>query len=162
LLIGASIGFRELAAAGLVEHVPRLVAVQAERCAPLEYAARLARLGRDATATAIGPASAGTAAEGIAIAEPARLAQMLDVVAQSGGTVLTASEPGIASARRELALKGIDVEPTAATTYAAWLEWPEAPLASSTVLAITGAGLKSPPPSHADATAPPPREGHQT
>lgn len=148
LLIGASIGFKELAAAGLIRHPPRLVAVQAERCAPLAYATGAARPGGDAA----------TAAEGIAIAEPARLGQMLDAVSESGGTVITATEPGIASARRALAGKGIDVEPTAAIAYAAWLEWPEAPAASSTVLAMTGAGLKSPPPSHRAAVAPQPEE----
>ena len=148
LLIGASIGFKELAAAGLIRHPPRLVAVQAERCAPLAYATGAARPGGDAA----------TAAEGIAIAEPARLEQMLDAVSESGGTVITATEPGIASARRALAGKGIDVEPTAAIAYAAWLEWPEAPAASSTVLAMTGAGLKSPPPSHRAAVAPQPEE----
>jgi threonine synthase len=83
---------------------------------------------------------------------------MLDAVSESGGTVITATEPGIASARRALAGKGIDVEPTAAIAYAAWLEWPEAPAASSTVLAMTGAGLKSPPPSHRAAVAPQPEE----
>jgi threonine synthase len=167
LLIGASIGFKELAAAGLVGHEPRLVAVQAERCAPLAYAASAAGQGqgqgRRTTAHEPGPAPepGPTAAEGIAIADPARLAQMLDAVADSGGTVLTATEQGIASARLALAAQGVDVEPTAATVYAAWLEWPEAPAPSSTVLAMTGAGLKSPPPSHRAAVAPQPGEGHE-
>ncbi len=158
LLIGASLGFGELVAAGLVERPPRLVAVQAERCAPLADAIGLARRDRDAAALGVPPGQVPTEtlAEGIAIAEPARLAQMLDVVARNGGTVLTASEQGIAAARRALALQGLDVEPTAATTYAAWLEWPEAPSASSTVLALTGAGLKSPPPSGPAAAAPSP------
>jgi threonine synthase len=182
LLIGASIGFGELAAAGLIERSPRLVAVQAERCAPLAQAARAACQGHGAAAgrgrgafaptpepaagptpgTAPAESVAQTAAEGIAIAEPARLAQMLEVVSESGGTVLTASEPGIAAARRALAAKGIDVEPTAATTYAAWLEWQEAPGPSSTVLAMTGAGLKSPPGPHSGAMALQPGEGQGT
>ena len=73
LLIGASIGFQELAAAGMVEHVPRLVAVQAERCAPLAQAARAAHRGEGGGVTAAGPApvpagaapgTVATAAEG--------------------------------------------------------------------------------------------------
>jgi threonine synthase len=143
LLIGASIGFKELAAAGLTTGSPRLVAVQAERCAPLAQAASAAPLGpgrlRPEPVTAV---MGETAAEGIAIATPARLEQMLEVISESGGTVLTATEAGIASARGALSAKGIDVEPTAAVTYAGWLEWPDAPAASSTVLAMTGAGLK--------------------
>jgi threonine synthase len=159
LLIGASIGFKELAAAGLIEHPPRLVAVQAERCAPLAYATGAGRGAGAAGAGAAGAATARpvegapTAADGIAIAEPARLGQMLQAVSESGGTVITATEPGIASARLALAAKGIDVEPTAAVAYAAWLEWPEAPAASGTVLAMTGAGLKSPASSHQAAMA---------
>jgi threonine synthase len=53
------------------------------------------------------------------------------------------TEAGIGSARRALAARGIDVEPTAAVTYAGWREWQEAPSVSSTVLAMTGAGLKA-------------------
>ena len=37
LLIGAYIGFCDLLMCGLIERMPRLVAVQAERCAPLYY-----------------------------------------------------------------------------------------------------------------------------
>jgi threonine synthase len=146
LLIGAAIGFGELVAAGLAERPPRLVAVQAERCAPLARAARAvagAEPGHDAAGSPGAP-PLETAAEGIAIAEPPRLGQMLQVVADSGGTVITAREESIGPARVALAAQGIDVEPTAAATYAAWLDWAEAPPASSVVLAMTGAGLKSP------------------
>jgi threonine synthase len=143
LLIGAATGFGELVAAGLTDARPRIVAVQAERCAPLAHAAGAA--GR-ARGSEVGPrpSSLETAAEGIAIAEPPRLSQMLSIVSESGGTVLTVTEEGIASARTALAAKGIDVEPTAAAAYGAWLEWGEPSPPSSTVLAITGAGLKSP------------------
>jgi threonine synthase len=140
LLIGAAIGFRELVAAGVADKVPRLVAVQAERCAPLARAVGVSR----AEGAFAAPAGE-TAAEGIAIAEPPRLDQMREVIATSGGTVITASEAGIYSARRDLAALGIDVEPTAAATYAAWREWSGAPAPSSVVLSMTGAGLKSPP-----------------
>jgi len=178
LLIGAAIGFKELVAAGLVDRVPRLVAVQAERCAPLARAVRAAgpappaqhgpdeqgpdeqRSGKQRPGEQRsgkqrpgekgpgeqrpGEAALQTAAEGIAIAEPPRLDQMRELVAESGGTVITATEEGISSARLALAAHGIDVEPTAATTYAAWLERAGAPVPAPVVLAMTGAGLKSP------------------
>jgi threonine synthase len=142
LLVGASLGFAELVAAGLTERLPRLVAVQAERCAPLARAWRLEHH-LEAGDVAPGPPQE-TAAEGIAIAEPPRLRQMLEIVDQSDGEVVTASEDGIAEARRELAARGIDVEPTAAAAYAGWREWTGAKGAPSTVIALTGAGLKSP------------------
>jgi threonine synthase len=109
LLLGAALGFSELAAAGLIESTPRLLAVQAERCAPL----------RGNGPVACGP----TAAEGIAIAEPPRREQMRAAVEASNGAVLTAGEDEIVSARSELARLGIDVEPTAAVAYAAWRGW---------------------------------------
>ena len=140
LLIGAAIGFGELVAAGVADKVPRLVAVQAERCAPLART-----MGLSVAESAPAAPARETAAEGIAIAEPPRLDQMREVIATSGGTVITASEASIYSARRDLAARGIDVEPTAAATYAAWREWPDAPAPSSVVLSMTGAGLKSPP-----------------
>jgi threonine synthase len=133
-------------AAGLAEGPPRLVAVQAERCAPLARAARALAGAEPGHEAAAGPGAPllETAAEGIAIGEPPRLGQMLQVVADSGGTVITAREESIGPARVALAARGIDVEPTAAATYAAWLDWAEAPPASSVVLAMTGAGLKLP------------------
>ncbi|MCU1491967.1 MAG: thrCA, partial [Acidimicrobiaceae bacterium] len=142
LLIGAAIGFRELIATGNLDHMPRLVAVQAERCAPLANAHS-----RHATAglpTAPGRATLHTVAEGIAIAEPPRLAQMLEIIEDSGGSVRTVSEDAILDARAALARRGIDVEPTAATGYAAWREWSQESRPSSAVVALTGAGLKSP------------------
>jgi threonine synthase len=35
LLLGAFVGFEELRRAGIVDHMPRLIAVQAAACAPL-------------------------------------------------------------------------------------------------------------------------------
>jgi threonine synthase len=149
LLIGASLGFEELVAAGAAERVPRLIAVQAERCAPLaaprqpcgRSAEGSAEGGGDGTATP-GPPHGPTVAEGIAIAEPPRLEQMREVVEASGGEVRTVSEEAIATARDELARLGIDVEPTAAVAYAARHDSSDP--AGSTVVALTGAGLKSP------------------
>lgn len=136
LLLGAAIGFAELVAAGLAAAPPRLVAVQAARCAPV------------AAAFAGRPDPGGngeTVAEGIAIAHPARAAQMLAAVRSSGGAVVTVEEAEIVSARRSLLARGIDVEPTAAAAWAGWTAWAvgEAP-AGSVVVALSGAGLKSP------------------
>ena len=131
LLIGAGIGFAELAAASLLHRVPRLYAVQAERCAPL------------AAARGVAVADSGkTAAEGIAIAEPPRLAQMLEVVDASGGDVLTVSEAEIERALSDLLRLGIYVEPTAAVAYAAIEKLGEA-RPDSILVPLTGAGLKS-------------------
>ncbi|MBO0730648.1 MAG: pyridoxal-phosphate dependent enzyme, partial [Acidimicrobiaceae bacterium] len=124
LLLGAARGFRELREAGLIERVPRLVGVQAARCAPL--------LDR--------PPGGPTVADGIAVAAPPRRAQILRAVRDSGGLLITAAEHAIEPARRDLASRGIDVEPTAAATWAAWQQaGPEAQGGGEVVLVLTGA-----------------------
>lgn len=149
LLLGASIGIQELLATGRVQRSPRLVVVQAAACAPLAHAWRM----RTAQSVAIpdpgtDPRNANpTVAEGIAISAPPRLDQMLDAVCDSGGAVVTVSDEAILTARRDLARLGIDVEPTAAATFAGWRDvaalHPRPP-STSVVVALTGAGLKSP------------------
>ncbi len=128
LVLGASLGFGELRAAGLIQRVPRIVAVQAERCAPL------AGLEPD------GP----TAAEGIAIPDPPRRGEVLAALRESSGRVVVVSEEAIASARAELANRGVWVEPTAAAAWAAWTtDVGHDPEAGRTVVVLCGAGLKS-------------------
>ena len=82
-----------------------------------------------------------TVAEGIAIAEPPRAAQILAAVT---GPPLLVGEEEIAVAQRHLGGCGIDVEPTAAAAWAAWardgaaLERP-----GPVVVLLGGAGAKS-------------------
>ncbi|MEV0581396.1 pyridoxal-phosphate dependent enzyme [Nonomuraea sp. NPDC050310] len=99
LVLGAHRGFAELRAAGVIDRMPRVVAVQAERCAPL------------AGRTGFLP----TVAEGIAIADPARREGILRAVDE----VVTVTEAEIGAARAELARRGLWVEPTGAVAYAA-------------------------------------------
>jgi len=141
LLLGAARGFAELAAAGLIDRPPRLIAVQAAACAPL---AEAWREGLDRPAPV--PTSP-TLAEGIAIASPPRGSQILAAVAATGGRVLAVDEDEIATAHRRLARLGLAVEPTSAATYAGALrQLAEEPGAATVVLALCGAGWKSPPP----------------
>jgi threonine synthase len=138
LVLGLAIGFAELAEAGLVAEAPAVVAVQASRCAPL------------AGATPVGV----TVAEGIAVPEPPRKAEVLAAVASSGGTVLTVPDEEILAAQADLAARGIWVEPTAAAAWAAHTATALAASSSpagraepragngSTVVVLCGAGLK--------------------
>ena len=82
LFIGSFIGFRELMEAGLIGKIPRHIAIQAEKCAPL------LKMFRDGLET-IPPIDAGeTIAEGVAIAAPVRGKEILDIVRQTGGEVV--------------------------------------------------------------------------
>jgi threonine synthase len=104
LVIGLWLGFRELASLGRVVRVPRLVAVQASRCAPL------------AGMVPTGP----TAAVGIAIPSPPRAGQVRAAVLASGGCILTVSEEELHGAHRSLEAMRVEVEPTSAAVWAAW------------------------------------------
>ncbi len=129
LLIGVWIGFNDLLVAGLIDRTPQLIAVQAANCAPLDAAWRDAAF-----------STAPTKAEGIAIAEPARRNQMLDIVRQTGGRILTVSETDIEAAWADAASRGWFIEPTSAAALAAVSQLDSV---GTAVIPLTGHGLKS-------------------
>jgi threonine synthase len=126
LVLGLWLGFRELAAGGHLSRPPAIVAVQAERCAPLA--------GRRPAGT--------TAATGIAIAHPPRRGEARAAIVASRGAVVTVSEEELESARVELAGIGMRVEPTAAAAWAAAqrADLPGVGSEQTTVVVLSGAG----------------------
>jgi threonine synthase len=84
-----------------------------------------------------------TAAEGVRVPRPARAAEVLGAIRNSGGEVLAVDEDQILPARERLARMGFFVEPTCALVLDAFLQhgagWP-GPVAAI----LTGSGLKSP------------------
>jgi threonine synthase len=104
LVIGLWLGFSLLVACGQMIRRPAIVAVQADRCAPL--------VGRPVDREP-------TMAQGIAIPDPPRAAQIRGAVAASGGRLVTVTEAEIAAARADLAEMGYGVEPTGAVAWAA-------------------------------------------
>ncbi len=136
LLIGSFIGFSELAEAGLIERIPRHVAVQAGRCAPLY------EMFRDGLGSPPAVRGGETIAEGVAIAAPVRWEQIMEIVRRTGGEVVAADDLEVEEALRLLGGKGIYVEPTSALPVAAFLSHPS--LRAGTVVApLTGHGLKA-------------------
>ena len=137
LLLGAHIGFTELAALGLIERVPRLVAVQSARCAPL-----CAAFNAGADSLSAAP-SEPTLAEGIAIALPMRGEQMLEAVRGTGGTCLAVSEEAILDAFRDMGRKGFCIEPTSAAVVAGAAEYARIAAPDEVIVTMfTGHGLK--------------------
>jgi threonine synthase len=140
-LLGVWLGFRRLRAAGLVDRLPRLVAIQASLLAPLcrAFAAGLKTV----------PAAEVTVpsvAEGLAIAQPVRGRRLLQALHDTGGTCLTVTEEAILAAQGDLARAGFYVEPTSATAIAALpavhaLAGP----GETIVVPLTGSGLKGQP-----------------
>lgn len=138
--------------------MPRILAVQAENCAPL---AQAFQRGEEVATPVV---NIGTEAEGIAIAAPARSRHILAAIRETQGTIISVSETAIAETRSALAAQGLYVEPTAAVTYAGFVTvlkqgegvqrtkaasalfaWNVLSAASrgSVVVALCGAGLKA-------------------
>ena len=62
-----------------------------------------------------------TIADGVAVAVPARLEEIVAVVIESGGAVVTVSDDEIRAAQRVLAETGLYAEPTGALAAAGYL-----------------------------------------
>jgi len=138
LVLGAHIGFTELRSAGIIDKTPKIIAVQAERCAPL-YRAFHEDLEE------IPPVEkTDTLAEGIAIADPIRGLQILEAVRKSGGSFLTVSDEQVMDSLKELGRKGFCIEPTAAATTAGIGKYLESMHSDEVIVSVfTGHGLKS-------------------
>jgi threonine synthase len=110
LIIGCYIGFNQLAKAGIISKIPKLIAVQTEVCAPL-YHTFFNKI-------AVTPFTNITVAEGIAIENPPRGNQILEAITKTNGTFITVNELEIKSAWKQMALLGNYIEPTSAATIA--------------------------------------------
>ena len=139
LLLGAALGFTELVRLGVVSRMPRIIGVQAAACAPLFGAFQRG------AAEPVQVVARPTKAEGIAIAEPARGAQILAAVRASGGSFLSVEEDDIAASLRDCCRMGWFIEPTAAAVVAGARRYAAtAPSGEVIVTAFTGHGLKAP------------------
>lgn len=138
LLLGAAIGFRELASMGVTRRIPRIIAVQAENCSPLATAFRMG------STTIPEIEKKNTLAEGIGIADPIRGKQILAEVRNSGGSFLTVKESEITASLDAMCRLGFYIEPTSAAViagaqrYAATSDHREV-----IVTTFTGSGLKA-------------------
>lgn len=139
-VLGCDRGFGELLRRGEIGRAPRLFGIQAANCAPY-FAAY-----RGGVEHLVPTTIASTVAEGIASAKPTRVAEVLRAVRESGGAVVAVEEAEIVEALRDLARRGLYVEPTAAAA-AAGLSRLQASGAiqpgETTVLVLTGSGLKA-------------------
>jgi threonine synthase len=132
-------GFRMLLAAGLIDRLPRLVAVQARACAPLWLEKAF---GPERAAAA---EEGATLAEGIRVIRPVRPAQILAAISRSGGDVIAVDEDDIGPGRVALGRLGYFVEPTSAVVWSALQQIMRRSAAGEAVVVIlTGNGLKQP------------------
>lgn len=138
LLLGASIGFYEMKSAGIINIVPKIIAVQSENCSPLVQAFNRRLVQPVAVETK------PTIAEGIAIERPVRGSQILRAVRDSGGRFLCVSEMEIIETRSEMARRGHFLEPTAAATIAGLKKYITSSDPGECIISVfTGHGLKT-------------------
>jgi threonine synthase len=137
-VLGCGIGFDELLRAGEITRLPRIFAAQPANCAPIA---------REFLGLPAVPAQP-TIAEGTAIAQPLRSRECGEVLTRSDGGAVMLDEEEIAQATLDLARTGIYVEPTCAQAAAAFARLIEAGTIradETTVVVLTGTGLKSTP-----------------
>jgi threonine synthase len=137
LLLGIERGLRALIAAGLLIEMPRLIGVQSSSCTAI--AAHFGDAGVNGTARR-------SIAEGIQVADPPRLRQIIDAIAGSGGTALCVDDTAIRADQHALAREGVLVEPTAAVALAGLKLARERDLLDPeerAVAVLTGTGLKT-------------------
>lgn len=132
LLLGLQRGFKALQAAGLIDRLPRLIAVQAMACAPI-WAVH--RYGRDGLRWVT---EGQTIAEGIRVFQPVRGDAVLAAIAETGGAVLAYEDDAIRAGREALARLGLYAEPTCGVVWEALKQTP-----GEVVVMVTGNGLKS-------------------
>jgi threonine synthase len=140
-LIGMWKAFAELAAAGQVRELPRMIAVQAAGCAPIVAAHERG------AAEAMPVAEPSTFAAGLRVPQALGDRLILSALRESGGTAIAVPDADIRAAARLLArLEGVFASPEAAATIAALAplrERGELHRDDRIVVFLTASGLKN-------------------
>jgi threonine synthase len=133
-------GFKELIDQGIVNQVPRLIGIQSETISPLYQA--FSRKAREVDEVP----SKTTLAEGIACVKPIRGKEILEIAQLTEGCFEVVSEKEIIDGWKDLARRGIYVEPTSAVVIKAIDRLSGKGLLNRRdriVLILTGIGLKA-------------------
>ena len=138
LFLGVVLALEELLAAGCIDHFPKVIAIQSERCAPFVKAAAV----HSPDPAPVTPTP--TMAEGISIGVPMRGREILEAIYRYDMDLITAPEDRILEARSYLARRGIYCEHTTAANLAAYWHYCDTHgKTPDSLLTMCGAGLKS-------------------
>lgn len=144
-MLGLIDGFAELLSGGYISKLPHILVVQSAACAPI-YAAWFKGdehvLGIDVTQ------QQKTYAEGVALPNPARGNQVLQAIRHCDGKMIAVDDSELLASWRDMARKGISMEPTSAVGVAgAWMakekNWIRQE--ESILILVTGHGRKTSP-----------------
>ena len=139
IISGVYRGFEDFYCLGMIDHIPRMIAVQAEGSPAIVRALEGDGIVR--------PYPAQTVADGISVSLPRNGAMAVKIIRESGGFGVTVTDEEILAAEKELArLTGVFAEPSGAAGYAGLIRLlNEGKVARDerVVLLVTGSGLKS-------------------
>ncbi|MBC7113597.1 MAG: pyridoxal-phosphate dependent enzyme [Candidatus Methanomethyliales bacterium] len=130
LFLGLFKGFTELNEMGFIDRIPTFYAVQGEGCAPIY----------EAIHGAIQGIKRSSLADGLRIEEPPRKDEILNVIRKTHGDALTVNDDEIVEALKQLYKRGVIVEPTSATAYAAFKKLEGL---KDVLIPMTGTGIKT-------------------
>lgn len=138
LFLGVVLALEELLAAGCIDHFPKVIAIQSERCDPFVKAAAV----HSPDPAPVTPTP--TMAEGISIGVPMRGREILEAIYRYDMDLVTVPEDRILEARSYLARRGIYCEHTTAANLAAYWHYCDTHgRTPDSLLTMCGAGLKS-------------------
>ena len=138
LFLGVVKGLEHLLASGCIDRMPKIIAIQSERCAPFVGAVKT----HSPVPAPVTPTP--TMAEGIAIGVPMRGREILEAIYKYRMELVTVPEDRILEARSTLARQGIYAEHTTAANLAAYWNYCEQHgKTPDSLLTMCGAGLKS-------------------
>ncbi len=138
IISGIHKGFKDLHSLGWLEHIPRIIGVQAEGSAAIANAFH-------AGTETIQPISANTIADSISVDLPRDGVRAVRAARETGGTYILVSDQEILQAIAALGPQGIFAEPAGATAYAGLVKALHQGIIKSDepVLVLnTGSGLK--------------------
>lgn len=139
LLLGIYHGFKDLYDLGFVNDIPRIIGVQSEKIDPVVKSLKEKKI-------ITFKKNVKTIAEGIAVAAPVRIRDIIDAIQKTNGTAISIEEDKIIDALIKLARRGLFVEPTSATIYVAikkMLDMGMIDRHDTIVGILTGSGLKA-------------------
>jgi threonine synthase len=132
LLLGVYEGFKHLLVSGVIDSMPKLIAVQTQQVSPVYSALK--------GSTYVPPPNITSIADALVSTNPTLLNEMVAALRQSGDSVVV-NENEIVQAHGELAKMGLLVEYSSATALAAAKKYNQR--GDLSVIVLTGNGLKT-------------------
>lgn len=137
MVTGIYLGFKELLQSGEIGNMPKIFAIQSDHCNPLY---------REFIGDRSVIESKSGIAEGISVAHPTRLKEVVAQVRATQGAIISVSDKDIIAALFDIGKRGFYIEPTSATGFAGLNKLIEQGLiekTDTTAIIISGNGLKA-------------------